>query len=82
MSILKEEKYVLFTFPDDTHLVVRTSLNLEIVPDMQENCVYDLDTKKNIPVKELDEADKKILDVYPEEFREESDFYKSLRYGV
>lgn len=82
MSILDSVVYVLFTFPDDTHLIVRTSLNITLVPKMDEGCVFDLDWGVNIPIAELEEATKEILENCPEQFREESDFYKTVRYGV
>lgn len=82
MDLFNSIKYVLFTFPDETHLVVRTSLNTALVPEMEEGCIYDLDRGVNIPLEELAETEKQILDKYPEEYREESDFYGKLRYGV
>ena len=82
MSLYDSIKYVLFTFPDETHLVVRTSLNTALVPDMEEGCVYDLDTGVNIPLEELADVEKEILEEYPEEYREESQFYAKLRYGI
>jgi hypothetical protein len=82
VSILDSVVYVLFTFPDETHLVVRTSLNITLVPKMDEGCVFDLDWGVNIPIAELEEASKEILEDCPEQFKEESDFYKKVRYGV
>lgn len=81
-SLLDSVKYVLFTFPDDTHLVVRTSLNTALVPEMEEGCVFDLDRGVNIPLLELAETEKVILEEYPEKYREESEFYAKLRYGI
>lgn len=82
MNILNSIKFVLFTFPDDTHLVVRTTLNVALAPQMEEGCVYDLDRKVNIPLLELEETARVILEEYPEEYREESEFYGKLRYGI
>lgn len=82
MSLFDSAKFVLFTFPDDTHLVVRTSLNTALVPEMEEGCVFDLDRGINIPLLELEETERVILEEYPEEYREESEFYEKLRYGI
>ena len=82
MSLLDSIKYVLFTFPDGTHLVVRTTLNVALAPKMESGCIYDLDAGINIPLQELAETEKQILDEYPEEYREESEFYGKIRYGI
>jgi len=82
MTIFDSIKHVLFTFPDGTHLVVRTSLNTALVPEMEEGCIFDLDRGVNIPLLELAETEKQIYDKYPEEYREESEFYAKLRYGI
>lgn len=74
--------FVLFTFPDGTHLVVRTTLNTDLAPKMEEGCVFDLDREINIPLLELAETERVILEEYPEQYREESEFYAKLRYGV
>lgn len=82
MSLLETDKYVLFTFPDGTHLVVRTTLNTKLAPRMKQGCVYDMDRDWNIPLEELQETQKQILEEYPEQYREESEFYATLRTGV
>lgn len=82
MSLFDSVKFVLFTFPDDTHLVVRTSLNTALVPEMEEGCVFDLDRGVNIPLLELEETERVVLEEYPEIYREESEFYGKVRYGV
>ncbi|MFF2798085.1 hypothetical protein [Lysinibacillus xylanilyticus] len=82
MDLLNSIKFVLFTFPDGTHFVVRTSLNTDLVPEMEEGCVFDLDRGVNIPLLELEETERVILEEYPEAYREESEFYAQLRYGV
>lgn len=82
MSIVDSIVYALFTFPDNTHLVVRTSINLTLVPKLDEGCVFDLDWGINIPISELEEGTQEILEDNPVQFTEESDFYKTLRYGI
>lgn len=82
MDLFNSIKYVLFTFSDGTHLVVRTTLNTDLAPKMEPGCVYDLDREVNIPISELEETDRAVFDEYPEEYREESNFYAKLRYGV
>lgn len=82
MNLQKEIAHVLFTFTDGTHLVVQTSLNTNLVPLMEQGCVFDLITGVNIPLEELEETEKEFFLEYPEQYREESEFYAKLRYGV
>lgn len=82
MNLHETVAYVLFTFVDGTHLVVQTSLNTNLVPLMEQGCVYDLIMGVNIPLEELAETEKEFYLEYPEQYREESEFYAKLRTGV
>ena len=82
MDIFKIPKYVLFTFPDGTHYAMRTTLNTDLVPTMEPGCLYNMDKNINIPVSFFEEAERQVLDEYPEKYREESEFYEKLLYGV
>lgn len=82
MDLFNSIKYVLFTFADGTHFVVRTTLSTTLAPKMEPGCLYDLDRERNIPIEEFEETTRQVLDEYPEEYREESEFYAKLRYGV
>lgn len=78
-ELLTDIKYVHFQFSDGTNLVVRTSLNLKHVPKMEEGCLFNLLTGHNIPLKELENTTRTLYDTYPEEYREETEFYEKLR---
>lgn len=82
MEILNDVKYVLFTFMDGTHFVVRTSLNLTHVPKMEPDHIYDLLTERNIPIAWLETTKREILDEYPEQHRKETEYYAKLLYGI
>lgn len=77
-ELLTSIKYIHFKFTDGTNLVVRTSLDLKLVPDMKEGCLYNLLTNKNIPLGELEGTVKTLYDEYPEQYREETEFYEKL----
>lgn len=81
-TLFNSVMFALFTFPDNTHLVVRTSLDPTLVPELEEGCVYALDWGVNIPLEELAETERVLLEEYPEQYREESEFYAKLRYGI
>lgn len=81
-DLMTSIKYVLFTFPDNTHFVMRTTLNTALAPEMEEGCLYDLDLHTNFPVDWFAEAKREVLDEYPEEYREESKFYGKIYSGI
>ena len=82
MSIMVEPKYVLFTFPDNTHFVMLTTLNTRLVPKLESGCLYNMEKEYNIPVSYFTTATRKILDEYPEEYRKETEYYEKLLLGI
>lgn len=82
MSIMHEPKYVLFSFPDGTHFVMRTTLNTRLVPNLESGCLYNMDRHYNIPVAYFVTAKRTILDEYPEQYRKETEYYEKLLFGI